>query len=79
MASIRKRNGKWQVQIRLQTERPLYRTFTSKHYAQVWARKTESEIQLGTFNSFAKELARTTLCELVEKYRDQVTVPRLVN
>ncbi|MBT5240066.1 MAG: site-specific integrase, partial [Rhodospirillaceae bacterium] len=73
MASIRKRHGKWQVQVRLHAEKPISRTFNTKRDAQAWGHKTESEIQLGTFNSKAKELSRTTLGELITKYHDQVT------
>jgi len=47
MASIRKRNNRWQVQIRRQSFPALTKTFLSKKNAQSWARKMENLLEEG--------------------------------
>ena len=43
MATIRKRGGKWQVQVRRQGMHPASRSFALKSDAARWARQTETE------------------------------------
>ena len=43
MATFRKRNGKWQVQVRRMAHGSLSRTFTLKTDAQTWAHRAEAE------------------------------------
>ncbi len=74
MATFRKRNGKWQVQIRVTGTRPINRTFIKKEDAQRWARDTEAQIQRGEHEQGREELKRLTLGDLVKRYRDTVTV-----
>ncbi|MEM8790855.1 MAG: site-specific integrase, partial [Pseudomonadota bacterium] len=47
MASIRQRNGKWQVQIRRKGHKPLSRSFDTKTAAKQWARQAETGLELG--------------------------------
>jgi len=56
MATIRKLRGKWQVLIRRKFNKPIYKSFSLKEDAKTWARKTELEIEQGTFkdNTLAK-------------------------
>ena len=41
MATFRKRNGRWQVQVRRSGQPSVSRTFTRQVEAIAWARKTE--------------------------------------
>ena len=45
MATIRKRNGRWQVQIRKSGTRAISRTFTLKQDALFWAREQERVLE----------------------------------
>jgi integrase len=71
MASITKRGEyQWQVQIRRKGQ-TLSKTFYYKQDAEIWARKTESEIDRGIFiNTMAAE--RKTLGEVIEDYKKDV-------
>ncbi len=71
MASITKRGEyQWQVQIRRKGQ-TLSKTFYYKQDAEVWARKTESEIDRGIFIN-TMEAERKTLGELIEDYEKHV-------
>lgn len=72
MASIRKRNGKWHVQIRRTVHGSSSRTFAYKTDVLAWARTTEAEPESGRHE--AREIAKTTLGELVTRYRNEVVV-----
>ncbi|MGB2832545.1 MAG: site-specific integrase [Methylotenera sp.] len=68
MASITNRGEyQWQVQIRRKGH-VLSKTFYYKSDAEVWARKTESEIDRGIFIN-TNEAERLTLAELIERYK----------
>jgi len=43
MATYRKRNGRWQTQVRIKGYQPVSKTFTRKAEAETWARIIESE------------------------------------
>jgi len=73
MATIRKRNGKWQVQVRILGGRPTTRTFHRRQDADRWALDTEAQIQRGTLGVGIEDLRRTTLVDLISRYRDAVT------
>ena len=75
MASIRNRGGKWQVQIRRLGARPLSKTFTRKHDALSWARRTEADIDRGTFVDPARA-KETSISDLLSRYAKEV-VPTL--
>jgi len=59
MATIRKRNGKYQVQVRTFGSSPISKTFTSKVLAEKWARKVQSEIEQGIYQDI--RLAQSVL------------------
>lgn len=73
MACIRRWRGKWNVQIRLLGVKPISRTFHRKDDAQRWALETEGSIQRGEFKGGLEERRRTTLKQLLERYRNNVT------
>jgi len=49
MATIRKRSGKYQVQIRALGSTPISKTFSNKSLAEKWARKVQLEIEQGIY------------------------------
>lgn len=74
MASYRKRqSGHWQAQIRRRGYRSQTRTFRTKAAAEAWVRSIEIEMDQGCFLP-QNEAARTTLGELLERYRREVTI-----
>jgi hypothetical protein len=74
MATIRKRGTKWQVQIRKAGISPVSRSFHIRKDAQLWPRQMEVEADRSGLLSNPKVLQRLTLSELVERYRDTVSV-----
>ncbi len=73
MASFRKRGPyQWQAQIRQKGQPLQTKTFETRAAAEQWARKVEYEMDRGTFVSRA-EAESTTLMELLERYRNEVT------
>ena len=73
MATLRNRNGKWQVQVRRDGHSPRSKTFITKRDAQAWARQTESEIDASALDFDPRILDRTTARELLERYRLEIT------
>jgi integrase len=71
LASIRKRQSKWHVQVR-RSGQSRTRTFTHKTDAEVWARKTEREIDTGEIRAVADRLKTVTVGDLLRRYRDEV-------
>ena len=74
MATIRKRGAKWQVQIRRVGVRPISRSFHVCKDAEAWARQMEVQADRRELPSDPKALQRVTLGQLVERYRDTVSV-----
>jgi len=72
MASIRKRNDKYQAQVRRTGSPPLSRSFTLLKDAQQWARETEIKHDKGELESTALELGDAILRELVVRYQEDV-------
>ena len=70
MASIRERDGKYQVRVIRKGHRALSRTFTNRGDAVKWARATEVEIERGAIVSGAK---CPTLAEAIERYMAECT------
>jgi integrase len=72
MATIRKRStGSYEVQIRRQGFKTITKTFKSKTEAQKWARKTEADIEAGSYVNF--DPARTTtLADTIDRYIELV-------
>lgn len=73
MASIRLRQGKWQARITRKGHPSIAKSFITKHDAERWARKVESEIDKCTYTSTS--LAEKTLFkEIIERYVIEVTL-----
>lgn len=73
MASIRKRDTVWQVQIRRSGYPTITRTFARKGEASAWARDTEQQIDRLCMPVDYALLRRTTLGDLLARYRETVT------
>ncbi len=73
MATIRRRNNKWQVIIRKYNFKIIYKTFILKEDAVKWARDTEVKIEQGLYQDLT--LAKTTkLKDVLAQYRDRVSI-----
>ena len=73
MATIRRRNNKWQVIIRKDNFKITYKTFSLKEDAVRWARETEVKIEQGLYQDLT--LSKTTkLKDVLAQYRDRVSV-----
>ena len=51
MASLRKRGGNWQVQVRLASSNPVTKSYLFKNDAVHWAKVQESKFRLGEYAS----------------------------
>ena len=71
MGSIRKRNGKYQAQVRRSGASAVSKTFTHKKDALVWVRGMEARIDVG--DTAIKTPRTTTLGELLQRYADEIT------
>lgn len=76
MASIRKRRGKWQVQIRRDGQPALSRTFTYRGDAYTWARQIEAKLDRGDGAVDNRALRTTTLDDLLLRYLTTITVAK---
>jgi integrase len=74
MATIRRRGDKWQVQIRRKGEAPQTKSFHRKKDAEVWARQIELQADRHELPKDPRALEQWTLGELVERYRDEVSI-----
>ena len=72
MASYRKRLNKWQVRIHRLGIEPIARSFESRADAERWAREIETRLDSGSYADHS-EAKRTTLSDLIERYRHEVT------
>ena len=72
MATIRKRNGRWQAQIRKSGTRAISRTFTLRQDALFWAREQERVLELQTDVFQKKTLLKKTLADLLHDYEVEV-------
>jgi integrase len=70
MASIRQRDGKYQVRIVRKGHRGLTRTFNNRTDAIKWARQTEVEIERGAIQTHTRSI---TLCEAISRYLRECT------
>ena len=73
MATIRKRNGKWQAQVRRTGHAPRAQSFAAKGDAQEWARSVERELDRSLIPQNPRRLAAITVSELLTRYRTEVT------
>ncbi|WP_186098146.1 site-specific integrase [Burkholderia gladioli] len=72
MATINKRNGKWQCQVRRKGFPTRTRTFASRADATEWGRIIEAEMDKGLFVS-ADEAEQTTVATLLDRYNREVS------
>jgi len=71
MGSIRKRNGKYQAQVRREGVKPVSKTFLTKKDAEIWVRGIEARIDVGEVNVAMPKLL--TLRDLLVRYADEIT------
>ena len=74
MGSIRRRNGRYQAQIRRQGVQNITKTFSSKKDAKVWILGIEARIDCGDINIAAPKAV--TLGDLLQRYGKEVTVQK---
>jgi hypothetical protein len=72
MATITKRQNKWQVRIRLSNTPTITKTFNLKSHAVQWAREIENKIECGNLGAVVKT-TNETLGEVLDKYLHQIT------
>ena len=71
MASIRSRNGRYQVQVRRSSLGSRSRTFVFKQDAERWARKMEAQFDQGEFQQLRTK--DVLLHDLIDRYRREIT------
>ena len=71
MATIRKRNGRWNVEIRKKGLRAIYQTFDQKSDALGFIHKTESEIQQKKYKDIS-EAGKTSFKTVLHRYVREV-------
>ena len=71
MASLRRRNNRWEVRVRRSGHPTQTKTFTLKSDAQQWARKAEIALDKGEFLDNPKTIF-ITLEDAVQRYLDEV-------
>ncbi|ASP32244.1 site-specific integrase [Labrenzia sp. VG12] len=72
MASIRKRSGKYHVQVRRQGFPTQTKSFSHLKDAKEWARQKELEADRGELESSKADLKKYTLGDIVTRYLDEV-------
>lgn len=72
MAAFRKRGTGWQARVRRAGYPDEVKTFPTRAEAERWARSVEGEMDRGEFSD-QREVARTTLGDLVRRYMVEVT------
>ncbi len=73
MASIRKRNDRWHVQVRRQGSPALHRSFSTKADAQAWVRQVEAEADRRGLPVGLKVLDTMTVGDVLTRYMNEVT------
>ncbi|TXN68133.1 site-specific integrase [Methylobacterium sp. WL6] len=73
MATIRKRNDKWHVQVRRKGSATVTRSFLTKTDAQTWARQTETQADRRGLPVGLRTLDTLTVGDIMVRYRDTVT------
>jgi integrase len=71
MATFRKRNNRWQVQVRSRQHGSISKSFLKKADAQVWAAEQERLMQIGEWHKDHQPNA--TISDLLRKYQQEVT------
>lgn len=73
MASIRRRNDKWQAQVRRNGHPPRTKSFLSRVDALRWVRQTEQDLDRSALAGDLSSLERTTVADLLRRYVRDVT------
>ena len=74
MASIRKRGGRWQAQVRKQGFPSISRTFEKKGDATGWVQAEEARLNLSfASGQVSRSSGNLRLTDLLERYRDEVS------
>lgn len=73
MATIRKRTGKWQVQIRRAGTRHLSKSFLIRKDAETWARHMEAKADRDDLPIDVRQLRQVVLRDLVLRYQQEIT------
>jgi len=73
MATIRKRQDKWQVQVRRTGSQSFSKSFTRKSDAQIWARRMEANADTCNFGPDPASLYKITFGDLMQRYLEEVT------
>lgn len=73
MASVQKRNGKWQARVRRAGHATRAKSFISRTDALRWVREAELELDRSGFGYDHTMLERTTVADLLTRYRREIT------
>lgn len=73
MASIRKRNGKWQVQVRRTGHKGQTKSFQHKEDALKWARTVSISLDRAAIEPQSNGLQDKPLSELIERYEREIS------
>ena len=76
MATLRKRGNRWHAQVRRKGHQPITRSFINKADAERWVRQEETRIDQGSIQHDPRILRAVTVGDLIERYRDSVTVQK---
>ena len=71
MATITRRDGKWQAKIRMKGQKVKTKSFTRREDAEAWARKTQSELERGIFVEDTNEARTTTFREASARFENE--------
>ena len=71
MATFRKRNNRWQVQVRSRQHGSISKSFHKKADAQAWAVEQERLMQIGSWHKDVH--SNTSITDLLKKYQLEVT------
>ena len=70
MANIRRRKGKWNVQVRKLGQEPVSGTFLSKTHALKFAKQVESDMEQGKYLNLSM-LGKITFKNIIHRYRNE--------
>ncbi len=73
MATLRKRNGKWQVQVGRQGHSPVSKSFLNRKDAEAWAKDVERRLDQGEALPARQASDSRTLGDLLVTYGDKIT------
>jgi integrase len=76
MATIRKRNNRYHVQIRRKGFPTVTQSFEKRANAEAWARQYETDLERGEIRDVRNELKGITLKDLLTRYRDTKSVKK---